>query len=94
MQGGGIEDSESWDRDQPPSAAEALAMVDALVNRLPGREQNLRADAIDTARTYIERCRTVGGVSAPIAPKSCVVRGDRDNRRVDIEIFTGRAFVP
>lgn len=94
MQGGGVEDSEAWDRNQPLTADEGLNMLNDLVDRLTADELNRRLGAIDCAETYIHVCRRAGGVTAPVRPKTCLVRGDRDNRRVDIQVFAGRAFVP
>lgn len=90
MQGGGVEDSVSWDQDKPPSTDDGIQMVNALRNRLQAREQNTRAESINKAIAYIERCRG-RGVDAPVSWTS-PVRGDRDNRRTDIEVITGRAF--
>jgi hypothetical protein len=42
---------------------------------------------------FIDRCDLAGGVSAQVR-RSFNVSGDRQNRRVDIEIISGIAFVP
>jgi hypothetical protein len=93
MQGGGIDDSESWAQDVALSAADAGAMLDRLLTRLPARELGLRGAAIARSRAYITRCAAAGGVGAQIS-RSFLVSGDRANRRVDIEVHSGVAFTP
>jgi hypothetical protein len=93
MQGGGIEESCRWARDEPLTASEALDMLGLLANRLSENERQRRGGAIACARTYINLCRNAKGVNAQVS-KSCQVRGDRENRRVDIEVSAGKAFVP
>jgi hypothetical protein len=92
MQGGGINDSEAWTLTRPLEANEGRAKLLALQARLPFRERMMRLKAIADANAFIDKCEVAGGVSAQVS-KSFMVSGDR-NRRVDIEVISGVAFVP
>jgi len=91
MQGGGIELSEAWAAAQPPSAAEARAMIARLMDRLPARERRLRAVIAVRAAEFVEHCIRRGGVEAQVI-RSFKVDGDRKARRLDIEVHAGKAF--
>jgi hypothetical protein len=93
MQGGGINDSESWAQALPLAAVTGRAMLLLLEARLPRRERMMRANSVAAAHAYIDRCEVVGGISAQVK-RSFNVSGDRANRRVDIEVISGNAFVP
>ena len=92
-QGGGIEDSEPWDRATPLPASEGHAMLDRLKGRIGEREVELREAAFDKAHRFIEAVSQFGGISQAIK-KSWPSPPRRDPRRVDIEVHRGRAFVP
>lgn len=93
MQGGGIDDSEAWAQALPLTAVDGKAMLRRLQARLPPRELGMRLQAMVAANAFIDRCEVVGGVPAQVR-RSFNVSGDRQNRRVDIEIISGVAFVP
>jgi hypothetical protein len=93
VQGGGVNESESWALAMPPDAPSGRAMLLALQTRLPYRELMLRSDAIAAAKAFIDRCEAAGGITAPVR-RSFLVPGDRTNRRVDIEVISGVAFTP
>jgi hypothetical protein len=95
MQGGGVNDSESWSQSAPFSAAAARAALIRLENRLAPAERVLRQAVIAKARNFIARCEANGGITTPpqlIRP--FLVPSDRTSRRVDIEVHTGQAFIP
>jgi hypothetical protein len=93
MQGGGINDSVSRAEAVPLQASAGQAALLILANRLPATERQIRQSVIDKARAFITRCEAVGGVTCPIS-RSFLVRGDRQNRRVDVEVHPGEAFPP
>jgi hypothetical protein len=93
MQGGGLNDSESWAQASPLLAADGKAMLLSLEARLPTREHAARLNAISAAAAFIDRCEVAGGIHAQVS-RSFLVSGDRANRRVDIEVHSGIAFVP
>ena len=93
MQGGGINDSESWAQALPVTATDGKVMLGRLRARLPPRELGVRSQAIVAATAFIDRCEAVGGIPVQVR-RSFNVSGDRQNRRVDIEVISGVAFVP
>jgi len=92
-QGGGVEESVPWAQDQPPTAREGHEMLNALEVRLTARESACRAEAFRQAHEYIDRAARVGGSHAPDR-KSYPAPPRKDQRRVDIEVLKGIAFVP
>jgi hypothetical protein len=93
MQGGGVNDAEAWAQAAPLDAPSGRAMLRVLQARLPHREFVLRSAVIAAAFAFIDRCEAAGGVGAQVR-RSFLVSGDRENRRVDIEIISGEAFAP
>ncbi|WP_321900386.1 hypothetical protein [Burkholderia cepacia] len=89
-QGGGIEESEPWADPVPLPCKDGLTKSKALESGLAKKEQKIRKDAFDRARDFMRRCAKNGGTS--VTSKSYPVRDDKD-RRVDIEVRAGRAFV-
>jgi hypothetical protein len=92
MQGGGLNDSESWAQALPVTAADGRALLGRLQARLAPRELAIRLPAIVAAHAFIDRCELVGGISAQVR-RSFYASGDRQNRRVDVEVIRGVAFV-
>ncbi|WP_226565055.1 hypothetical protein [Shewanella chilikensis] len=90
-QGDGLEESESWNENTPLTHAEGLEKKADLKNKLPRRELNVRADAFNKARTFIDRARDAGGVTAEVS-KTYMVKGE-SQKRVDIEVRAGKAFI-
>jgi hypothetical protein len=76
----------------PLTAVDGQAMLRRLQARLPPRELGMRLQAIAAASAFIDRCEVVDGVPAQVR-RSFNVSGDRQNRRVDIEVISGVAFV-
>jgi len=89
-QGGGVEESEPRTRPSPLLTSEALRLVDILEDRLTTIEADRRRDAFVSARRFIRNAapRGVGPTkkSWPSPPR-------RDQRRADIEVQKGLAFV-
>jgi hypothetical protein len=94
-QGGGIEKSVSWARDNPPTESEMLSFCDELEGKLSEREKRDREQPLVELREYIRRIAKSGGISANPRPhkKSFLKRGSKDIR-VDLEVQKGMACVP
>ena len=90
-QGGGLEESESWASDNPPTLKEGLSMLEKLKNKLSKKEQNNRQELFEKAEHYIMSAGEKDGVDAPVK-KTFLKKGSRDVR-VDIEVILGVAFV-
>jgi hypothetical protein len=73
-------------------AKDGRAKLLGLQARLPYREYLLRLNAVAAANAFINKCEVAGGISAQVS-RSFMVLGDK-NRRVDIEVISGVAFVP
>ena len=71
-------------------------MLEDLRNLLTAAEQRFREEAFGEAHEFVDRAAVAGGVCVTNKPvmKSFPRRSRRDHRRVDIEVRTGRAFVP
>jgi hypothetical protein len=95
-QGGGVEESIPWAQASPPTDADGYKMLVDLRNRLLPSEQRHRETAFAEARAFILRASQEGGVHAiPRAVQKSFPRKPLpDNRRVDIEVRKGSAFVP
>ena len=89
-QGRGLEESEPWDEEEPLRALQAHHLLDGLRLRIPPREAAHRQEPFWKAHRFIDSAATSGGVG--FCKKSYVARGSRD-RRVDIEVQSGLAFV-
>ena len=92
-QGGGVEESEPWAQGDPFEASAARTLLGKLENKLVPRERELRGPAFEQARDYIARAEQLGGVDA-FFKKSYPQPPRPDQRRVDIDVLCGRAFVP
>ncbi|MFV0318332.1 MAG: RHS repeat-associated core domain-containing protein, partial [Microthrixaceae bacterium] len=92
IQGTGLSEEVTWSWAQatPPTAAEGLAQLDALVAQLPRRDLRQVDQAVEAAKRKIQSC-TPGG-----CPPLSWTRSNRGVRgsvaRVDIAIYTGLAF--
>jgi hypothetical protein len=91
-QGGGVEKSESWSRDTPPTGGDMLKMSDDLEGQLTDPEKRDRARPLAQLRRFIRLAAQSRGVSAPTS-KSWLKRGSKDIR-IDLEIVKGMACVP
>ena len=91
-QGAGLEASVPWTQYYPPTSEEGLAMLEALKLQLTTKELGVRAYGFNKAESFIINARSSGGVYAPLS-RSFLTK-DTSDIRVDIEVITGRAFVP
>ncbi len=91
-QGGGVEKSVSWNRATPPTVSEGLKMVDDLEASLTKAERKARQKELDKARKFIRDAGKAGGIDAPVS-KTFLAKDTKDVR-VDIEVISGKAFVP
>jgi hypothetical protein len=90
-QGGGIEESENWAKDTPPSMAEGLEMLDNLKKKLSKKEQENRKELFDKAERFIKAAGKTGGVTAKVTKK--IQKKDSEDERIDIEVIAGIAFI-
>lgn len=90
-QGDGLEESESWSENTPITHSVGLAKKEDLKNKLSRRELNLRADAFNKAKKFIDRAGDAGGVTAEVS-KTYMVKSEAQ-KRVDIEVISGEAFI-
>lgn len=85
-----MEESEPWNEAEPLQALMGHHLLSGLRIKIPSREAKLRQDSFAKAHRFIDSAASCGGVGP--CKKSFVVRGGRD-RRVDIEVQSGLAFV-
>lgn len=95
-QGGNVQASRSWDQATPLLAVIGYSYLESLQIEIGRREAELRREGFSQARMYIERMLKRGGTeqAPPIIRKSYPQPPNPKGRRVDIEVFSGRAFVP
>lgn len=92
-QGGKINDSESWCEKSGVKADVARKKVKTLNARSRSPEKRLRKEAFDKTIRFINSAEAKGGVTAPVS-KTNLVKNDKKGRRVDIEVISGKAFLP
>jgi hypothetical protein len=90
-QGGGVEESESWAQDTPPTVEEALEFLENLKNKLTKTEYEKRKTEFEKAEKFIKQAGENGGVNAKVS-KTFKVKDTKD-LRVDIEVISGKAFI-
>ena len=88
-QGGGLEESETWQQAEPLSKKDGLYLLDKLRNKLPKKEQAIRDRPFKDAQRFIEQAE--GGPDAPVR-RTFRNRKTKDVR-VDIEVWSGIAFI-
>ena len=98
-QGAGMQESEKWNQPQPLTAVDGHSLLESLREKIAPTEAAIRAGAFADAHGFIDAARIVGGAPQdnryPLKKTFRVFpdpRGRRD-RRVDIEVHAGRAFV-
>lgn len=93
-QGGSIEDSENWNFKMPISKDTAKNKADILKSRHTKKEQTIRANAFVKAKNFIDVSAIAGGIEVIDKPisKTFMVKDSKD-KRVDIEVKKGKAFV-
>lgn len=87
-QGNGLEKSEPWAQDQPPTVTEGLSFLQKLFHKLSKKEAKEREKAFNKAKKFVEQAGENGGVDAQV---SKTFREKKDIR-VDLEVIKGRAF--
>jgi len=90
-QGGGVEESESWAAENPPTWQAGLNMLHDLKKKLHKSERKNREELFEKAEGYIRAAGKKGGMDAPVT-KSFKKKNSKDVR-VDIEVILGVAFV-
>ncbi|MEQ8704175.1 MAG: hypothetical protein RIC19_09665 [Phaeodactylibacter sp.] len=88
-QGGGLEASESWSQTEPLSKEKGLSLLKRLRNKLSPEDQALRERPFEEAGRFINQ--TEGGIDAPV--RKSFNNRQRRSIRVDIEVWSGTAFV-
>jgi hypothetical protein len=91
-QGGDIEESESWTQDNPLLLSNGHQKLNILHDKLNPAEQGYRQQAFAQAGEFMERAADAGGAGSGTR-KSFPQRPRRDQRRIDIEVIKGLAFV-
>lgn len=90
-QGAKLEESVSWNQDNPLTASEARIKIQKLKDKLSKKDLALRADAFKKTENYVENSKECGGVDALVS-KTFMVK-DTKHERVDIEVISGKTFV-
>ena len=90
-QGGGIEESESWAKEIPPTWEEGLEKLEKLKEKLSKKERENRKELFDKAERFIKAAGKKGGVTAKVTKK--IQKKDSEDVRIDIEVIAGVAFV-
>lgn len=88
-QGEGLEASETWHQEEPLTRDQGLFLLQKLQNKIPPDEQKKRERPFKDAERFIKQSE--GGVDAPVR-KTFRNRKTKDVR-VDIEVWSGTAFV-
>ncbi len=91
-QGENLEESEAWAKNQPITEREGLNLLEQLKNKLPEKELEIRCEVFVKAERFIEQAAENNGIDAP-SNVTFRVKG-YSKERLDIEIKTGKAFVP
>jgi hypothetical protein len=90
-QGNGLEESESWAQDKPPTVSEGLNILQRLREKITKSQLLERITEFLKAEKIIEQAGKNGGVDAKVS-KTFKKKGTKDVR-VDIEVIRGTAFV-
>ncbi|WP_211232349.1 RHS repeat-associated core domain-containing protein, partial [Pseudomonas cremoricolorata] len=89
-QGAKLEESVSWNQDDPITVADGKRLMGELKAKLTDRDLTLRRTAFEKAERFIDDACRCGGVRAQTS-RSFKVK-DTKGERVDVEIITGVAF--
>lgn len=92
-QGGGVQKSEPWAQDRPPTVSDVLILLDRLEEQLTAAERRDRQEGLRQAREFVKRAGEQGGLDAPVE-RSFPRKKLRGGIRIDVVVFTGRACVP
>lgn len=89
-QGNDLEASESWHQKEPLSKEEGLDLLNRLRNKLSSQDRNIRKKQFKDAERFIRGVE--GGIDAPLK-KTFQNYKTKGNVRVDIEVWSGSAFL-
>jgi hypothetical protein len=86
----------AWAEATPPTAAAAIDALNDLKAQLTDAELALRREAFERAARFIRNAAASGGVSAQVSRtfRNRRLASSQRTARVDIEVHTGRAFIP
>ena len=90
-QGDGLEESEAWASEKPPTWEEGLNFIEKLKNKLSKRDKELRKKPFKKAERFIKNAGQNNGVDAPVS--KTFSNKEKPEIRVDIEVRKGIAFV-
>lgn len=96
-QGGGVEKSKPWARSSPLPAPTARDMLSELKMELSSSERKKREQGFEQATKAVDRAEQQNGVPSDDEypwSKSFPMPPRHDARRVDLEVWAGKAFVP
>ena len=88
-QGDGLEESESWNQDEPLTKKGGLSLLNKLKSKLSSKDRKMRELQFEDAERFIKGVK--GGIRSP-ERKTFQDRKTKDVR-VDIEVWSGFAFV-
>lgn len=88
----------SWERDTPVTDKEGLEFINNVKALCDQAQLKARKSAFDKAENFVKTKSKKGGIDTigkpiPIA-RSWYGRGRIKNARVDLEIFSGKTFIP
>ena len=89
-----MEKSQPWEQSTPLTRSQALELMEQLERSLEPKERRDRGQALEQAGKFIEKAAKAGGVDAPVRQSFPKPRKEKGDIRIDIEVITGRAFVP
>jgi len=90
-QGDGLEESEAWSSENPPTWKEDLNLLEKLKDRLSKRDKALREKPFKKAERFIRNAGANAGVDAPVS--KTFSNKEKPSIRVDIEVRKGVAFI-
>ncbi|KAI3589966.1 hypothetical protein D9X30_5549 [Cupriavidus sp. U2] len=91
----GIGDAEAWAQAHPLPVVAGLVKLDAVVARMTKRQYHNRTQAIDRARKYMIDSANAGGIGQRKRTfHNDKIRNAGGSERVDIDVLSGRAFIP
>jgi len=90
-QGDGLEESEAWSSENPPTWQEGLILLEKLKGKLSKKDRALRERPFKKAARFIKNAGTNEGVDAPVS--KTFSKKEKPSIRVDIEVRKGIAFV-
>ena len=90
-QGGGIKKSENWAKNSSLTISEGKTKLSDLKTKHPKKILRERINAFAKLEGFMNNANSQGGVSGPISKSYFVL--NHKNKRIDLEIQKGQAFV-